>query len=256
MTVTAITDANGSRTVAHPADFSQQFKQAMENASSDVWDPGYNPDPNDKAGQDLARAIAQEINRNGDPGNGLQALLDLDNTRGLHLTDAQRQQRLEQLIHDLGPDGTAKLIRALGVNATTESQMLSQNPQFQKLLQSTFGKMINDGSFSPQDAARLMDSLATLAASSKLSPQAWNDTAWFTSLLDGVQGPNSAAVKIAAAQELISLAQKEGAGSYARTAESAEASDLLGSAAQDPAGYQPVIDYLNQMERQHQGFMR
>jgi hypothetical protein len=233
---------------------SQVTSANQTGAPSDIWNPNYNPDAGDKVGQDFAAALANEIERGGDPGNGLAALLGLNNTPGIKLTDAQRQLRMEQLIHDLGPAGTAKLMAELGFNgAPTQSQALSQNTQFTNLLQSSFSQMINNGSFSQQDAKSLMDSLASQAS----SPQAWNNTAWFTTnLLGGVQGPNSAAVKIAAAQELINLAQKAPAGSYARTVESAEASDLLGNAAQDPAGYQPVINLLNQLDSQHPGFMK
>jgi hypothetical protein len=238
----------------------RQFAQTMNAASSsDVWGQNYNPDPNDPLGQKMAAGLAQDVKWGRDAYDGLGGLLDLDTPGGSSLTDTQRQQRLQLLIHDLGPDGTANLIEQVGLYGTDQYKqaLLPQfKAQFPSLLQSTFGQMINDGSFSPQDAAQLMDSLM-VSPPQELNNAPWVNPAWFaTNLLGSIQGQNSAQVKIAAGQELINLAQTAGAGTSASTIDSAEASDLLASAAQDPAGYQPVIDLLNQMDSKNPGFMK
>jgi hypothetical protein len=163
------------------------------------------------------------------------------------MTNSQRQQRLELLIHDLGPNGTARFIALIGMPSFDTEFSPRNLPRFQALFRSSFISMIGNGSFGQSEAASRMKSLAS---------QKPSQTAWFTTnLLGSIPATsNSNAVKLSAAQELITLGL---ANSKERQDDYAQAADLLGTVGQEggTSSAQQVLNILGNYSQQHPNFM-
>jgi hypothetical protein len=219
--------------------------------SSIWWDPNYNPDPGDSAGHGFATFLAEHST---DRVPSLGHYLELNSNT---MTNSLRQQRLDLLIHDLGPNGTAQFIAQLGAEIPSWSSS-SNFQRLQALFRSTFISMIGNGSFGQAEAATLMQSMATQDLPYSKQHLPYPLTAWFTTnLLGSIPATsNSDAVKLSAAQELITLGKNANSPEN-RQDDYAQAADLLGTVAQTggASGARQVLNILGNYSRRNPGFM-